>query len=741
MFNKFKGLIIEDWTYKINEKNKKYFKNDITAYNLFKDKIKSDDLEMIKKNNVNLWNIWCSLPYSNYDKNKTKSNYYNIIKLLKLNTIEKEKIFWYSKSLSIDNHLLITDFYKINFPFYKYVKLVLANDANKLEISEVGLYSITRKKDQINLKNFIIDKIDNTDNLSITDVCGGNGFDALNLILNINFSKIIIYEINNDHYDIIRNNIEIYEKAFYKNAFNNKDICMNKFPEIILKKEYLIDEPINTDIVYIDPPWGGIDYKENLELKFLDLSIFELTKQIFIRNKCVKYIFWKLPKVEGLKIINNIDSNYFSYKKSHFSNVIFIEANKLNWLPILEDFYRQNQSKIIQYPNWNQYKAEDVIFNIKNKIILKKNIKNYGFYYKNNLNDSSRYFFINNRKLVYKLTPYLSHYLGNNVDIEKLLLNLSLDEYNYYHRDKKKCYNYIHNYEVIGDSEFNINDYINKKLMNIDSNYWLTGNVNINNEPEKIFLTSIYKIFGFYEIKNFENDYNIKLKLLFKIENFSKNKTINDLIKINLNKNKNIKCNNYFIVKLNNSENDVRELFNDIKINDNELELYGIICSKKKNNEKHITYLKNNIGFFEPINNNDEYFYNPVPIVTKGSGKLKIIQSRIKKSVIDKNGGIQNMWYKCDNEKTDPISISAIQKNLQNYSINILFYKKKNININNYYIPVGLKGDSYLTSIMQNFLNNEQFQSLFLNRNLSYFTEDKNANKLYTLLNEILIDN
>ena len=99
------------------------------------------------------------------------------------------------------------------------------------------------------------------------------------------------------------------------------------------------------------------------------------------------------------------------------------------------------------------------------------------------------------------------------------------------------------------------------------------------------------------------------------------------------------------------------------------------------------------------------------------------------------------MWYKCDNEKTDPISISAIQKNLQNYSINILFYKKKNINANNYYIPVGLKGDSYLTSIMQNFLNNEQFQSLFLNRNLSYFTEDKNANKLYTLLNEILIDN
>ena len=27
------------------------------------------------------------------------------------------------------------------------------------------------------------------------------------------------------------------------------------------------------------------------------------------------------------------------------------------------------------------------------------------------------------------------------------------------HKDKKKCYNYIHNYEV-NDSEFNINDYI-----------------------------------------------------------------------------------------------------------------------------------------------------------------------------------------------------------------------------------------------------------------------------------------
>jgi len=737
MFNKFKGLIIKDWTYRINEKNKKYFKNDITAYNLFKNNIKTEDLDLIKKNNVTLWNLWCSLPYYNYEKNKTKNNYSNLIKLLKLNIIEKEKKFWYSKSLSIDNNLLINDFYKINFPFYKYVKLVLANDANKLKISEVGLYSITRKKDQINLKNFIIDKVDSTDNLSITDVCGGNGFDALNLILNINISKIIIYEINNDHYNIISNNIEIYEKAFYKNAFNNKDIIMNKFPEIILKKEYLIDEPINTDIVYIDPPWGGIDYKENSELKFLDLSIFELTKQIFIKNKYVKYIFWKLPKVEGLKIINNIDPNYFSYKKSHFSNVIFIEANKFNWLPILEDFYRQNQYKIIQYPNWNQYKAENVNFIIKDKTILKKNIKNYGFYYKNNINESCKYFFINNRKLVYKITHYLLHYLGNNVDIETLLLNLSLDEYNYYHKDKKKCYNYIHNYEV-SNSEFNINDYIDKKMINIDSNYWLTGNVNINNEHEKIFLTSIYKIFGFYEIKNFDNDYNIKLKLLFKIETNLKNKTINDLIKINLNKNKNIKCNNYFIVKLNNHENEVKDIFNDININNNQYELNGIICSKK-NTDKQVTFIKNNVGFFEPIN--DEYFYNPVPIITKGSGKLKIIQSRIKKSIIDKNGGIQNIWYKCDNEKTDPISIYAIQKNFQNYSIDILFYKKKNLKTNNYYIPVGLKGDSHLTSIMQNLFNNEKFQLLFLNRDISYFTEDKNANKLYTLLNEILIDN
>lgn len=117
MFNKFKGLIIKDWTYRINEKNKKYFKNDITAYNLFKNNIKTEDLDLIKKNNVTLWNLWCSLPYYNYEKNKTKNNYSNLIKLLKLNIIEKEKKFWYSKSLSIDNNLLINDFYKINFPF------------------------------------------------------------------------------------------------------------------------------------------------------------------------------------------------------------------------------------------------------------------------------------------------------------------------------------------------------------------------------------------------------------------------------------------------------------------------------------------------------------------------------------------------------------------------------------------------------------------------------------------------
>ena len=128
------------------------------------------------------------------------------------------------------------------------------------------------------------------DNSIIADVTAGIGGNSISFCKNFNFVYCI---------DICLECIIILEHNL-KN-FNNKFIINHDLFEII--------KIINTDIIFIDPPWGGSNYKYNNNLN------------LYINNIDINYIvdflffYCKLITIKVPKNYHNYKSNLWNIKK------------------------------------------------------------------------------------------------------------------------------------------------------------------------------------------------------------------------------------------------------------------------------------------------------------------------------------------------------------------------------------------------------------------------------------------
>jgi predicted RNA methylase len=186
------------------------------------------------------------------------------------NDISESEITCHVDKLSIDQY----------FPKHNNINYT------KLQIDEVGKYSITLPK-----KADVISKIiqsycsNDQERITITDATAGVGGNVLSFC---KFGFIVnAIEIDKERCDILKNNITEYN---YKvNVINNN---------------YLdIYEKLKQDVIFVDPPWGGIDYKkaEEITLKLGEVTVEDLCNRI---NKK------KLSKLTVLKLPFNYNLNY-----------------------------------------------------------------------------------------------------------------------------------------------------------------------------------------------------------------------------------------------------------------------------------------------------------------------------------------------------------------------------------------------------------------------------------------------
>jgi hypothetical protein len=165
---------------------------------------------------------------------------------------------------------------------------------NKLLFTEESIYSSSKIEGSKLLKNIISENFSNKD-ITITDGTANIGTDSI--FLSNYFNKINSVEISNINYNALANNVNVFEKTNINTILG----------DIIIVIENLIQ-----DVIYIDAPWGGRDYKKNDKMKLFlgDLEILDFYKKF--RNKAKVFIF---------KVPYNYDLDYL---KTYINNKIII---------------------------------------------------------------------------------------------------------------------------------------------------------------------------------------------------------------------------------------------------------------------------------------------------------------------------------------------------------------------------------------------------------------------------------
>lgn len=152
---------------------------------------------------------------------------------------------------------------------------------NKLQLAPNSSYSITKPKDAKIIEK-LINKVGK--DLIIFDGTANVGGDSINFGLNSNVKKVYACEINTETFKKLENNVKVY-------GLENKVECFN-LDTVELIKNCMF----NVDILFLDAPWGGKDYKSE---KYLDLEMgkYKLYEVIRFATKCknIKNIFLKVP--------------------------------------------------------------------------------------------------------------------------------------------------------------------------------------------------------------------------------------------------------------------------------------------------------------------------------------------------------------------------------------------------------------------------------------------------------------
>jgi 16S rRNA G966 N2-methylase RsmD len=171
----------------------------------------------------------------------------------------------------------------------------------------------------------------NPQKVSIADYCAGVGGNVISF--SKFFNHVYAIEINKTRSEYLLNNIGIYNcknvSVINKSSIDYNQICTDNNHCIYN------DNPV---VIFIDPPWGGIDYKntEILKIKLDNMLIEELVMDIFDKFTLLidkyndyenRFIVLKLPKNFDIESFYNYITNYKKY--NYFTNLYLYILNKM----------------------------------------------------------------------------------------------------------------------------------------------------------------------------------------------------------------------------------------------------------------------------------------------------------------------------------------------------------------------------------------------------------------------------
>lgn len=167
----------------------------------------------------------------------------------------------------------------INTPYvHKYFPPIFKEYRNLLSYDHIGLYSITPPKSAYIITSYVLKYYRDT-NIVVTDAMAGLGGNTLSFSENL-------YYVNSIEYDLPR----FYSLVSNVSLYKRKNV-------LCIHANYLkIMTLLKQDIIFMDPPWGGKNYKENdkmtINIDGRDLS--NICNEIFDKRLC-SMLLLKLP--------------------------------------------------------------------------------------------------------------------------------------------------------------------------------------------------------------------------------------------------------------------------------------------------------------------------------------------------------------------------------------------------------------------------------------------------------------
>ena len=212
------------------------------------------------------------------------------------------------KYLELKNNKVVKIKRKQKRKIYSNVK---KSDLDKLIFTEESLYSVSKIKGSKFLIDVIKQYYRELNKLILTDATANVGSDTINLSYHL--KKVNAIEIDEINYRALVNNINVL-KIRNIETFNSDS---NK-----------IISNLKQDIIYVDAPWGGRDYKNK---KKLDLYLGNINiSQFYLNNKdYAKLFIFKVPynyNLELMKKVSKVDIHKF-IKNGKLSYLILVINN------------------------------------------------------------------------------------------------------------------------------------------------------------------------------------------------------------------------------------------------------------------------------------------------------------------------------------------------------------------------------------------------------------------------------
>lgn len=168
-------------------------------------------------------------------------------------------------------------------------------DYKQLQLTSEGEYSVTRRRDADRILGIMTKILGSLKTKTITDATGCVGGDTIHFGLRFLFVNSI--ELNEENFKALQNNVTIYG---LENVTVHHGDCTKLFNW-------------KSDVLFVDPPWGGPNYKENevLELFLGEKRLDEWLEEVLLRKIRPNHIFLKLPanyNFNRLNFLSNIES-------------------------------------------------------------------------------------------------------------------------------------------------------------------------------------------------------------------------------------------------------------------------------------------------------------------------------------------------------------------------------------------------------------------------------------------------